>query len=241
VRILGLGRPDVERMKASRNINGLIRALHYKKNSQSADDLDIPTTAAFALGELGDNAAVESLIEALDHPSYFVQNAAAIALGRIGDGRAVEPLTRLLSAKDLWVKQTTTEALNRRNNAWDTSPWPLQLLFNHLIVRNALEALRAINDKRSFEAAIIALGICDNSVELVATLKKRGFIDKDSKLNDGLTERISASRLAVVQLLSDLGDSRALSPLRELLACRDKEVQRAASEAIMNISASQPG
>lgn len=58
--------------------------------------------AAEALGELGDPAAVEPLLEVLnidEGPHGASRGSAAEALGRLGDPRAVEPLMRIVADK----------------------------------------------------------------------------------------------------------------------------------------------
>jgi HEAT repeat protein len=80
------GPPDVEKMKANRDVHGLIKALAYEK------DYHIRADAALALGELKDANAVEPLIAVLKEDVSMVQQPAASALGKIKDARAVGPL-----------------------------------------------------------------------------------------------------------------------------------------------------
>jgi HEAT repeat protein len=91
------GSPDIQKMKAKRDVKGLIKALNYKNDH-------IQREAALALGEIGDKQAVEPLIAALKDTipykgSYSyevgitgVRSHAAKALGKIGDPRAVDML-----------------------------------------------------------------------------------------------------------------------------------------------------
>ena len=74
----------------------LIEALTAKKSS-------VRWSAAFALGHIGSENAVEPLIEALTtDKDSFVRGNAAEALGNIGDIRAVEPLKRALKDEGEW-------------------------------------------------------------------------------------------------------------------------------------------
>jgi len=59
----------------------------------------VRSSAAEALGEIGDKRAVEPLIKALEDDDKGVLYHAAYALGRIGDERAVEPLIKALGDK----------------------------------------------------------------------------------------------------------------------------------------------
>lgn len=105
------GKPNVERMRNLRDIQGLIKALGYQKGK---DSKDIRSAATEALGEMKDRRAVEPLITALlhdDHP--HVREGAARALGKLGDVRAVEPLlVKLKDAEDYdYVRASVAEAL----------------------------------------------------------------------------------------------------------------------------------
>jgi hypothetical protein len=72
-------------MKQSNDIDGLVKALRSPLLGKKA---------AQALGEIGDDRAVEPLIGALGDQRQDVRKTAAEALGKIGDVRAIEPLSR---------------------------------------------------------------------------------------------------------------------------------------------------
>ena len=71
------GPPNVDKLKKSRNIKGLVRALRYKK------DDGIRSDAARALAEIGDLQAVEPLIAALKDEHSTVRKEAAETLDRL--------------------------------------------------------------------------------------------------------------------------------------------------------------
>ena len=84
--------PDIQDMKAKRDVKGLINALGNKK---------VREDSAKALGELKDPLAVEPLIAVAvlkdhDYSLYGLRIIAVKALGNIGDSRAVETLISLL-------------------------------------------------------------------------------------------------------------------------------------------------
>jgi len=109
-------KPNIEELEQNGDVEGLIRALKYKKNA------DVLNDAAYALGEIGDERAVQPLIEALDDDASYALGEIderlphlkifgdkrlveslikrlpeenwfhAFALGLIGDERAIEPL-----------------------------------------------------------------------------------------------------------------------------------------------------
>jgi len=86
---------NITELTAKKDVEGLIKALRHKR-------AQVRQTAARALGEMGDERAVKSLIRVLndsDEPR-IVRRRAAEALGNIGDERAVAPLTKSLEYYD---------------------------------------------------------------------------------------------------------------------------------------------
>jgi HEAT repeat protein len=71
-----MGKPDTEKMKAERDVEGLIKALKDENGF-------VPVNAAKALGEIGDTRAVEPLTEALKDKKKDVREAAKEALKKI--------------------------------------------------------------------------------------------------------------------------------------------------------------
>jgi hypothetical protein len=71
------GRPNVARLQAMQDVNGLIQALGYKK------DPSVRRAAAKALGNAGGARVVESLVGALRDPDPNVREAATDALDRL--------------------------------------------------------------------------------------------------------------------------------------------------------------
>lgn len=88
------GPPDIDKLKTKQDVDGLIRALAYKKDAQ------IREAAAETLRDLADERALEPLVEALTDSDWDVRGAAARALGSIGEARAVAPLTAVLDAEE---------------------------------------------------------------------------------------------------------------------------------------------
>ena len=68
--------PNIEELKASKNLKGLIEALNDKYG-------DFRLEAARALGNIGDSRAIEPLIEALKDEDNYVREAARAALEKI--------------------------------------------------------------------------------------------------------------------------------------------------------------
>jgi hypothetical protein len=133
------GTPDIEAMKGTKDVPGLIAALRHP-------DTDVQWRAAAALGSLGpaaiheltrrlptrnravklgiiealgeirDPQALEPLIRALGDASVEVRWEAALAIGEMGDARAIGPLLPGLRDPDRYVRYGTALAL--RNLGW---------------------------------------------------------------------------------------------------------------------------
>jgi len=115
-------KPDVARMAAEKDVEGLISALRYEAKEKGGDWLErrlrtprVRRAAAAALGEMRCKEAVEPLIAALkDDSSHILANvreAAAEALGKIGDKRAVKPLIEALEDPSASTRAAATKAL----------------------------------------------------------------------------------------------------------------------------------
>lgn len=74
------------------------------------EDLEVRERSANALGMIG-LAAVEPLIEALDHEDRFIRSYSALSLGKIGDIRAVDPLIEALDDEDWTVRNSAVTSL----------------------------------------------------------------------------------------------------------------------------------
>jgi len=96
--MLTLFRPNVKKLEAEGNVEGLIRALQYSDINEpwSHQPREVRCLATEALGKIGDGRAAEPLIAALKDEDRDVRWSAAEALTTIDDVRAVEPLIAVL-------------------------------------------------------------------------------------------------------------------------------------------------
>jgi len=126
-------KPDIEDLKEKGDVEGLIKALQYKKESTEYEDYEVRRDAAEALGDFEEEkvikalthafkdvedvrfhvarnlgkfgkTAVPFLIETLQDPDESMRRDAAWMLGNIGDERAIPPLTEALKDKDEEVR-----------------------------------------------------------------------------------------------------------------------------------------
>lgn len=145
------GPPDVEKMKARRDVKGLTNALGYQK------DKYVRKAAARALGEIGDARAVEPLFAALKDSDIDVRINAAEALGKIG-APAVELLIAALKNDDWKVRCAAAKALGKIGDARAVEPLVAALDDSDRDVRaEAIWALGEIGDARAVEPLIVAL------------------------------------------------------------------------------------
>jgi HEAT repeat protein len=208
------GFPDIDKMKADRDVKGLIKALGFEK--KNSNHMFVRTGAAQALGELAETRALKPLIAMLKDRQDYVINAAAQALGGIGDARAVKPLNAVLKTKlspnQNNLRRTVVEALGKAGNARAVEP-----LMNVLkdsdegVRRRAAEALGKIGAR--LEDGELRL----RAVEALIALLKDG--DKEVR------ER-------AVEALGKIGDDRAVEPLIAALTDGDKVVRKDAAEAL---------
>jgi len=86
------GPSEVEKLKEKKDVEGLIRKLETGKPKEQA-------SAAYALGDIGDERAAEPLIRLLERVETDgeVCIASVSTLGKLGNDRAIEALVRALS------------------------------------------------------------------------------------------------------------------------------------------------
>ncbi|MHB9108315.1 MAG: HEAT repeat domain-containing protein [Armatimonadota bacterium] len=99
-----LFKPNVPRLKAQKNVNGLVKALTDR-------EVEIREGAARALGELSYPRVVVPLCAGLKDTDWAVRMTVVEALAKIHDARAIEPLVGLLKDEKPAVQKATMEAL----------------------------------------------------------------------------------------------------------------------------------
>jgi phycocyanobilin lyase alpha subunit len=77
-------------------VDALIAALEDDSDRTEDGGYPLRRNAARALGKLGDQRAVEPLIQCLESDDVYVREAAAQSLEMLGDSRSVPPLLKLL-------------------------------------------------------------------------------------------------------------------------------------------------
>ncbi|NSW54250.1 MAG: HEAT repeat domain-containing protein [Anaerolineae bacterium] len=148
------GPPNIEKMKAKKDVEGLIKALSYQKDWLLRQD------AAQALGDLADARSVEPLIAALDDENHEVSEYAAVALGRIGGVRTTELLITALTdgSGSEGVRSSAAKALGEIGDSRAVESLIAALEDkNHKVSEYAAAALGRIGGARTTELLIAAL------------------------------------------------------------------------------------
>ena len=98
------GPPDVEKLKAKKDVQGLIKALAYKKDAQ------VRRAAAGALGRLREECALQALVAALGDPEPAVRQSAVWAIAALGES-ALGPLVEVLRSRTTDDREAAARAL----------------------------------------------------------------------------------------------------------------------------------
>ena len=190
-------RPEVQETLAKIGTDGILTRL-----VGLLKDKDVRREAAYALGNIGSERAVELLIPLLSDKDEDVRWAAVVALGRTGSERAVEPLITLLKDED--VRRAAAVALGNIGSERAVDHLiPLLSDKDEDVRRAAAEALGDIGSERAVDHLIPLL---EDEYEYV--------------------------RREAAFALGKIGSDRAVEHLIPLLSDKDEDVRRAAAEAL---------
>lgn len=166
-----------------------VPALLYSLNGKG-ENYKVRLAAAEALGNIGDNNAVDSLINIVkdeEEKSVYVRESAATALGMIGDMRAIEPFLSILESKRSFADKFTF--LKER-------------------VLEALGKLSFSSDKRivnAFEEALYdpSAQIRLNALEGISNSNCTAMFDEVKRLLDDDDEEVAKGAVVTLYNLSD--------------------------------------
>jgi len=206
-------------LKALKSDSGSIRiaaimALAERKEKAAVDPMigtltrDYPpvqSSAAFALGEIGDERAVEILLQQMkDGETDSIRSNAAIALGKIGKEETVPSLTSRLRDNKAGVRSSAALSLGKIGNETAVGPLIEVLNSGKLSEGRAKDSVNTNEDLR--KSVVLALGEI-RSTEATETLI--GILaDKEEKLS---------VRIAAASALGKIGDPKAVETLKNVL------------------------
>ena len=250
------GPPNIEKLKAKRDVKGLVKALRYPK------DTSVCKKAAEALGELGDIGAVKPLIIALKDVEIDVRKAAVEALAQIADIRTVQPLIEILQDVNNSLQRAAAEALGQIGDAHAIDPLITALkAIDPTLRKVAADSLEKIGAP-AVESLIAALKNIDSSVREAAaiTLDKIGWRpgkeesavaywvakrewEKCKKIGAPavttlvglLKDESTEIREAAVSALGCIADHGVVDPLIATLSDTSKQVRRAAADSLVTL------
>lgn len=213
------GRPDVVKMKAKHDVNGLIKALSYDK------DISIRIKAAESLGEIGDSRAVDPLIIMIKDKDVEVCVAAVGALGKIKDVRKINPLIAAFGDRQKSIREKAVEALG---DDWEPNSdengarywiikrnWDKCVKLGEIAVSPLIDALNYQDVKEEATRALSEIGTPAIKA-LIARLEQGNHNN------------------AIVGALGRIGDDRAVKPLT--IAYRnDQNAQQSIAAALVSI------
>lgn len=195
---------------------------------------DHRVSAAEALGKISDPLTVKPLITALKDEDGFVQIASAKALGEIGDKRAIKPLIATLKEQDVLLRETVVESLSKIGASAEKTVLPLLKNRDVSIRPLGVEILGNIGGDHSIEPLILAMK--DDELRDLAqdALVKIGAPALELLIN-ALENQDKEVRISTVQLLSKIGNEKAIKPLMNLLKDEDEDIRKVSAIAIGRI------
>ncbi len=228
-----LFRPNVDKLKERRDVEGLIKALGYQRNEE------VRRQAAVALGDIHSSFAVQPLINLLStDPSWHVRSAAAGALGRCLDVRAVEPLIAALAKDESFdVRAVAAWSLGSLRDPRAVEPL-IAALQDPSVRKQAAGALRWLRDARAVEPLVAllqdesAIGLGDRADWVSDAL---GWL-RDARAIEPLIQALGSRRwerrAGAAKALGAFEDARVEEPLLALLKDEHSSVVWAAEEAL---------
>ena len=239
------GPPNVEKLKSSANVKGLVNALGYKK------DQAIVQAASLALVEIGP-ASVEPLIAALEDKDKAVCQAANETLTKLGEP-AIEPLIGAL--KRYTIRKVAAEVLGKIGEpAIGTA---IEHLMTEFLGENAdvSGAANALVEIGAPAVKRLAAVLMDKSVEKICKTADAMLFCMAFNMNmipyyHDLLNKISGIvgngvnlRGIAAGVLGEIGDPQAVESLISALKDEDEFVRWVAAGALFTIGdnrASEP-
>ena len=184
---------------------------------------DIPDDTAYALGQIGDKRALESLIDLLKDNNEYVRANAAYALGQIGDKRAIDPLIEAFKDNCNHVRVCVAKALGQIggkkvinfliSTLEDNTAIPVLIEIGEPAI---LPLIKALNSTLCYKAALTLSNM--GKVAVLPLIKASKIKNKDIRSH-------------IAYILGEIRDERAIEPLFKILRSEKKDIYDTASAA----------
>ena len=219
---------DIEKMKQNRDFDALFRALFNENES-------VGIAAVEALGELGGERAVLSLIEILGSQKKNLRKAAAHVLGNLKDGRAIEPLINALIDDFGDVGRAAQNALVQLKEYGSVQALSEALKSDDIRLRREIvKTLGSIGDEVALGLLITTLDDPEPIVcrQAAYALGKKGNFSAVLPLIHVLETDTAGAAGAAAFSLGTIGDKRAVAPLIKILK---DEVKGVVANAVVSL------
>ncbi|MBD1928143.1 HEAT repeat domain-containing protein [Trichocoleus sp. FACHB-90] len=199
-------------LNKTEQVNDLVKVPALRQSLRDAD-AEVRREAAEALGalgEIGNEAAISTLLQVLQDSNAMVRASAAKALGKIGSEDAISALLIALQDSSAMVRASATEALGKVGSEDAISALLTALQDQDAMVRaSATEALGKVGSEDAISALLTALQDQDAKVRVTATeaLGKVGSEDAISALLTALQDQDPKVRVSAAEGLTRLGIS----------------------------------
>jgi HEAT repeat protein/energy-coupling factor transporter ATP-binding protein EcfA2 len=213
-------------------------------NDLAAKESDVRRSAAYALGVLGSEKAVDPLITTLSTDKESdVRGRAADALGGIRSEKAVEPLvTALTTAKESDVRGRAADALGGIGSEKAVEPLiTILTTAKESDVRvSAASALGGIGSEKAVEPLITILTTAKESDVRASAASALGGIGSEKAVEPLVTALTTAKesdvRVSAASALGKIGSEKAVEPLiNTLTTAKESFVRLSATFALVGI------
>ncbi len=200
--------------------------------------LEVRDQSAWALGEIEDATAVESLLNALHDPEARVRTRVAWALGEIEDPSAVKGLVAALNDGDAAVREKAVWALGEIESPTAVEGLlPLLSDADAKVRRQVAWALGEIESPFAVAGLVTALSDNDATVrrQVAWALGEIEDLQAVTALVGALKDADWQVRKTAAWALGEIEDPRAIDELRAAAGDSNGEVRRAVAQALREI------
>jgi len=212
------------------------------------ENVDMQISAAFALGEIQSDKAIQSLIGVLNNKSDFLRRSAVDALGKIGSDEAVITLIKLLDDETEDVQISVIDALGKIKSEEAVKPLIEVLKYENEdinVQRSVVYALGKIESDRAVELFIEMLehdnnDVRKNAVEILSEIKSKEAVPSLIAVLIDVSDDVDVRR-SVVYALGEIKSKEAVPSLIAVLidVSDDIDVRRSVVYALGEIKSKE--